>query len=226
MTADTGNLETMEPTPTFDETAFADTVAAFEAIADDIVVRVWGGDWCKDCRAVLPDFAAALDAAGVSDDRVLTYPTEKRDDGSKAGPLVEEYGIEYIPTIVVERGSPGDAAGEELARFVESEPAPRGGRDGLEPLGRPLDGLPDVRQRRRAGPPADVDRRRAVLPSAVGPHRRRRFEVQRVEPPLQFGVRRRARREQAVGEVRPPEFRPPRLRERVRDHRELEVPAV
>jgi len=33
-------------------------------------------------------------------------------------PGVEEYGIEYIPTVVVEHG------GEEVARFVESEAVP------------------------------------------------------------------------------------------------------
>jgi thioredoxin 1 len=117
--AQTGHLETMEPDPTFDEEAFGDAVAAFEAVADDVVVRVWGGDWCSDCRAVLPGFGAALAAAGVPAEHILTYPTEKLDDGSKTGPLVEEYDIEYIPTIVVERRD-----GEELARFVEEEPVP------------------------------------------------------------------------------------------------------
>jgi len=43
---------------------------------------------------------------------------EKADDGSKVGPEVEEYDIEYIPTVVVERD------GEEVARFVEEEPVP------------------------------------------------------------------------------------------------------
>jgi len=39
-------------------------------------------------------------------------------DGSKVGPGVEEYGIELIPTVVVERD------GAEIARFVESADAP------------------------------------------------------------------------------------------------------
>jgi hypothetical protein len=62
----------------------------------------------------LPDFAAALDAAGVPDERIEEYAV----DQDKQGPGVKEYGIEYIPTVVVERD------GEELARFVESEPVP------------------------------------------------------------------------------------------------------
>jgi thiol-disulfide isomerase/thioredoxin len=115
-TGETGHLETMDPSPTFDEAAFAEAIAVFAAAAEDVTVRVWGGDWCGDCRAVLPEFGAALEAAGVPEERVLTYPTEKREDGSKVGPLVEAYGVEYIPTVVVELD------GEEVARFVESEP--------------------------------------------------------------------------------------------------------
>ena len=80
--------------------------------------KVWGGDWCTDCRAQLPDFGAALDAAAVPDERVEHYPVEKLDDGSKAGPGVDEYGIEFIPTVVVERD------GEEVARFVEDADIP------------------------------------------------------------------------------------------------------
>ena len=34
------------------------------------------------------------------------------------GPGVEDYDIEYIPTVVVEKD------GEEIARFVEEEPVP------------------------------------------------------------------------------------------------------
>jgi thiol-disulfide isomerase/thioredoxin len=110
-------LETMRPNPVWDAESYEDAVATFEAAADDIVVRVWGGDWCKDCRSQLPDLGAALEAAGV--DAVEHYPVEKADDGSKVGPGVEAYGIELIPTVVVE-----DDEGRELARFVESEELP------------------------------------------------------------------------------------------------------
>ena len=111
-------LETMRPNPAWDADAYADAVAAFESIADDIVVKVWGGDWCGDCRSQLPDFGAAMEAAGV--ENVEHYPVEKADDGSKVGPGVEEYGIELIPTAIVE----DEATGEELARFVEDADAP------------------------------------------------------------------------------------------------------
>ncbi|MFC6904429.1 thioredoxin family protein [Halalkalicoccus tibetensis] len=128
-------LETMRPNPTWDAKAHERELEPFERHADDLVVRVWGGDWCGDCRAVLPDLGAALDAAGVPDDRIHEYPVEKLDDGSKKGPKVEEYGIEYIPTVIVERSSTGsqnsessgeivERDGEEVARFVESEPIP------------------------------------------------------------------------------------------------------
>jgi thiol-disulfide isomerase/thioredoxin len=144
-------LDTMQPTPTFDETAYEDTVDTL-AEHDDLTYKVWGGDWCKDCRAALPDFAAALDAAGIPDDRIEHYPVEREDSeersssdgssgqsprehGEKVGPKVDEYGIELIPTIVVERSSTGnqnpsasddiaERDGDEVARFVEEEDRP------------------------------------------------------------------------------------------------------
>lgn len=111
-----GHLETMRPNPAWSPDAYEDTV---EALSEDgLVFHVWGGDWCGDCRGQLPDFGAALDAAGVPDDRVHHYPVEKDADGSKTGPRVEEYGIELIPTVVVERD------GEEVGRYVEDERVP------------------------------------------------------------------------------------------------------
>jgi thiol-disulfide isomerase/thioredoxin len=111
-------LETMEPNPVWTEEAYADTVDTLATLRHEVSYKVWGGDWCIDCRSQLPDFAAALDAAGVPDSRIEHFPVEKEDDGSKTGPQVEEYGIEFIPTVVVERN------GEEIARFVEEEPVP------------------------------------------------------------------------------------------------------
>ncbi|MFB6255244.1 MAG: thioredoxin family protein [Haloplanus sp.] len=79
---------------------------------DGLTYLVWGADWCDDCRAQLPDFAAALDAAGVPADRIEQFPV----DDDKRGERVDEYGVEFIPTVVVERG------GKEVARFVEAAP--------------------------------------------------------------------------------------------------------
>ncbi len=109
-------LETMRPNPTWDPSSYEDAVEALSE--DDLEFAVWAGDWCPDCRRQLPDFAAALRAAGVSEERIKHYPVEKADDGSKTGPKIDEYGIELIPTIVVERD------GEELTRFVETEQTP------------------------------------------------------------------------------------------------------
>jgi thiol-disulfide isomerase/thioredoxin len=111
-------LETMRPNPAWDAQSYEDAVATFEAVADDVVVKVWGGDWCPDCRSQLPDFGAAMEAAGV--EAIEHYPVEKADDGSKTGPNVEEYGVELIPTVVVEDAE----TGRELARFVEEADAP------------------------------------------------------------------------------------------------------
>lgn len=108
-------LDTMEPDPVFNEDAHTDTIDTL-ADHDELTYIVWGGDWCGDCRAQLPTFGAALEAAGVEDDRIEEIPVEKLADGSKAGPKVEEYGIEYIPTVVVQHDD------KEIARFVEEEP--------------------------------------------------------------------------------------------------------
>ncbi|MBP1986685.1 thioredoxin family protein [Halolamina salifodinae] len=108
-------LSTLEPDPMWDAESHEDAVDALGA--DDLVFRIWGGDWCGDCRKQLPAFAAALDAAGVPDERILAYAVE-REDGEKVGEGIEEYDIELIPTVIVEK------EGEEVARFVENEARP------------------------------------------------------------------------------------------------------
>ncbi|WP_224335845.1 thioredoxin family protein [Haloprofundus halobius] len=109
-------LNTMEPNPTWSPAGYEDAVEALGR--EGLTFKVWGGDWCKDCRQQLPDFAAALREAGVPEERIEQFPVEKNDDGSKRGPRVGEYDIELIPTIVVEKN------GEELVRYVEDEPIP------------------------------------------------------------------------------------------------------
>ncbi|QRV15366.1 thioredoxin family protein [Haloterrigena salifodinae] len=109
------SLETMEPNPAWDEASYEDAIDTLEAHNDELVYKVWGGDWCKDCRKLLPDFGAALDAAGVPEDRI----DEIAVDEDKQGPGVEEYGVEYIPMVVVENDD-----GEEVTRFVEEEDQP------------------------------------------------------------------------------------------------------
>lgn len=119
MSEQEGRLETMRPNPVFTADAYEEEIAVLREHADGVVFRVWGGDWCPDCRQQLPDFGAALEAAGVPEERVVHYPVEKAEDGSKVGPGVEEYAIELIPTVVVETDD-----GEELARFVEAADRP------------------------------------------------------------------------------------------------------
>lgn len=103
-------LETMTPADT-DVDLADDVVAALGA--DGLTFKVWGGDWCPDCTGQLPQFAAALAAAGVSADRIEQFPVEKV-DGEKQGPGMDEYGVTHIPTVIVFDD------GEEAARFVES----------------------------------------------------------------------------------------------------------
>ncbi len=107
-------LETLEPNPAWMLDAYADTVKVLEKYSDDVTYKIWCGDWCKDCRAQLPDFGAALEAAEIPDDRIVEHAL----DEDKNGPGVSEYGIERIPTVVAEY------EGEEIARFVEDESQP------------------------------------------------------------------------------------------------------
>ena len=109
-------LKTLQPTPTWDEDANEATVDVFETLADDdrVTISLWCRDNCPDCRRELPDFAGALDASGFPDERLRAFPV----DDENVGEQTDEYEVERIPTIVVERD------GEELARFVEREPIP------------------------------------------------------------------------------------------------------
>jgi len=111
----TDELEAMRPDASFDAEAHADAVRTLGR--DGLRFLVWGGDWCGDCRRALPGFAAALAAADVPAERVRQYPVEKTPAG-KVGPRVEEYGVERVPTVVVEH------EGREVARFVEDGDEP------------------------------------------------------------------------------------------------------
>lgn len=109
------SLETMRPNPTWDAASYEDAVDTLAAHSDELVYKIWAGDWCKDCRALLPDFGAALEAAEVPDERIEEFSL----DQDKQGPGVGEYDIEYIPTILVE-----NEEGAEITRFVEEEDVP------------------------------------------------------------------------------------------------------
>lgn len=107
-------LDTLEANPAWVADAYAETVKTLETYRDEVTYKIWCGDWCKDCRAQLPDFGAALREATIPSERVIENPL----DQEKQGPGVEEYDIKHIPTVVVERD------GEEIARFVEDEGLP------------------------------------------------------------------------------------------------------
>jgi len=107
-------MESTEPNPTWDPVAHSETVQALESAVGEVTYHVWGADWCGDCRSALPDFFAALAAAGIPDREIEVHEVDQQKDGE----LVEEYDVTLIPTIVVERD------GEEIVRFEESEDRP------------------------------------------------------------------------------------------------------
>lgn len=107
------SLEVTQPDPTWDADSDEETVETLAALDDDARILVWAADWCTDARRELPDFFAALDAAGI-DDQAEVYELDREKDGE----LVSEYDVSYIATIVVEQD------GEELARFEERADVP------------------------------------------------------------------------------------------------------
>ena len=108
------SLEVTRPDPTWDADSYEETVETLAALDGDARILVWAADWCKDARRELPEFFAALDAAGIDDERVEVYELDRQ----KNGKLVVEYDVGYIATIVVEQD------GEELARFEEQAELP------------------------------------------------------------------------------------------------------
>lgn len=111
-------LETLVPAADWDPADHAKAVDALAGLGPVDRVLVWCDDGCGDCRAHLPAFAAALEAADIDGDQVVQYEVERLPEGEKRGPKVDEYGIERIPTVVIER------YGVETARFVEGDDVP------------------------------------------------------------------------------------------------------
>jgi thiol-disulfide isomerase/thioredoxin len=109
-------METTQPSPTWDAAAHSESVDAFEAAVGEVRYHVWGADWCGDCRAVLPDFFAALEAAGVPEDEIEVYEVDENKDGEQ----VAEYDVTHIPTIVAE----SEDESEPVARFEERADRP------------------------------------------------------------------------------------------------------
>lgn len=129
-------LETMTPDPDWDPEGHSAELSVVEALGDRLVIRVWCGDWCGDCRSLLPPFGAALESIGLLS-AVQVYPVEKQPDGSKVGDRVDAFQVERIPTVVVE------IDGEEAARFEEG----RTDRPILDAIAAQLEGSkPDVDQ--------------------------------------------------------------------------------
>lgn len=108
-------LETLTPAADWSPSAHREAVDALASLGGADRVLVWCDDGCGDCQALLPAFAAALEAAGVAESRVIEHPVERLPEGEKRGPKVDEYGIERIPTVVIER------YGVEIARFTEGD---------------------------------------------------------------------------------------------------------
>lgn len=128
------SLETMTPDPDWNPDVHAAELSVLKEFDSRLTVRVWCGDWCGDCRRLLPPFAAALEAIGLLA-AVDVNRVEKRPDGSKVGEKVDAYQVERTPTVVLE------IDGEEFARFEE------GRTDGpiLDAIAAQLEGIePDI----------------------------------------------------------------------------------
>lgn len=73
---------------------------------------VFGGTWCGDTRALLPNFYKVMDAAGIKDDDIELYlldRSKKSGDG-----LAARHHIKFLPTFIVIKN------GVEIGRVVET----------------------------------------------------------------------------------------------------------
>jgi hypothetical protein len=115
-------LDTMAPNPVWNASDHLKTVTTLSKIDASFVFKIWCDDGCKDCRAQLPDFSAALSAANINPNCIEQYSVNRLPGGKKQGPLVEEYGISRIPTIILEQKIDATSSSlpfQEIARYVE-----------------------------------------------------------------------------------------------------------
>ena len=116
----------MVPNSIWNASDHTETINTLSKLDDTFKFKIWCDDGCKDCRAQMPDFAAALSAANIHSSCVEQYSVERLPTGKKKGPLVGEYGVTRIPTIIIERESKQNPirAPDEIARYVELEDIP------------------------------------------------------------------------------------------------------
>ena len=113
----TMTLETLAPAEDWSAADHREAVDTLASLGGADRILVWCDDGCKDCRALLPAFGAAVEAAGV-EGRVVEHAVERLPEGEKRGPKVEAYGISRIPTVVIVR------YGNEIARYEEGDGGP------------------------------------------------------------------------------------------------------
>jgi hypothetical protein len=79
--------------PVWDPDASEETVETLASLRErrEVRIRVWSGDGCGDCRALLPEFGAAVRATGL-DDALVGYTPGRAPfaqfDGTKASRTV------------------------------------------------------------------------------------------------------------------------------------------
>lgn len=79
--------------------------------AKGITFIVFGGTWCSDTRALLPNFYKVLHAAGINDGQTDLYLLDR--SKKAADSPAAKYNIEYLPTFVVLKDD------KEIGRVVE-----------------------------------------------------------------------------------------------------------
>ena len=66
-------LDTMAPNPVWNASDHLKTVTTLSKLDASFVFKIWCDDGCKDCRAQLPDFSAALSAANINPNCIEQY---------------------------------------------------------------------------------------------------------------------------------------------------------
>jgi thiol-disulfide isomerase/thioredoxin len=92
-------------------TPSAAVVAAMQAAKGKVHFVLFGGTWCGDTQAILPQFFKLQEQSGLPDADVSFFAVDR--NKKTAGGITDAFKITNVPTIIVMRD------GKELGRVVE-----------------------------------------------------------------------------------------------------------
>lgn len=80
----------------------------------DYKILIFMGSWCSDSQEQLPRFFKVAETIGFPEDRIEIYAVDRKKHCSGIEALIQQYGLERVPTIIFIRGD------KELGRITET----------------------------------------------------------------------------------------------------------